>query len=212
MKKLSDIIFSVVFCPFLWYNIYRIYHKNTRDGDTTMLVYKEPFPKTDKPVASVALGTFDGLHGGHLAVITAAVKEAERLGGPSAVWCFASPPKNVFSPGSAEPLMTPEEKADAIAALGVDILIIPEPDAPLLSMDTDAFLRALTDALRPASVFCGYNFTFGKNALGTPDVLVSELLCRGVAVNVIPAVLTEDGVPVSSSLLRRRLAEKSADS
>lgn len=175
-----------------------------------MLIFKDPFPKLNMSVSSVALGTFDGLHEGHLAVISAAVNEAKRLGGLSAVWCFASPPKNVFVPGSAKPLMTPEQKADAISALGVDVLIIPEPDPSLLSTDTDSFLRSLTDSLHPAYVFCGYNFTFGKNASGTPDVLESELSRHGVSVRVIPAVLSGDGIPVSSSRLRRRLAEKSS--
>ncbi len=172
-----------------------------------MLIYKEPFPQLKSHVSAVALGTFDGLHRGHLTVIDAAVSEAHRLGGLAAVWCFASPPKNVFSPGSAEPLMSPDEKAAKLDAHGIDVLIMPAPTPELLSMDADDFLRSLASSLRPSSVFCGYNFTFGKNAAGTPDVLSSSLTSEGIEVNVIPAVLTEDGTPVSSSLLRRRLAD-----
>lgn len=175
-----------------------------------MPIFKVPFPKLDMPVAAVALGTFDGLHEGHLTVINAAVREAERLGGKSAVWCFSSPPKNVFAPGSAEPLMTPDEKAAAISALGVDIIIMPDPDRSLLSEDADSFISDFLSSLSPRAVFCGYNFTFGKNALGTPERLRAALTEKGISVNIIPPVLGEDGTPVSSSMLRRKMSKKSA--
>ncbi len=175
-----------------------------------MQIFREPFPKLNTRAASVALGTFDGLHHGHISVIGAASEEAKRLGGALAVWCFSSPPKNVFSPGSAPPLMTPDEKAAAIASLGVDILIMPAPDKALLSMSADDFIDSFVRSVSPASVFCGFNFTFGKNALGTPDVLTERLAARGISVNIMPPVLTADGVPVSSSLLRKRLEENSA--
>ncbi len=175
-----------------------------------MQIFKEPFPKLNTKVASVALGTFDGLHKGHISVIGAAAETAKKLDGALAVWCFSSPPKNVFSPGSASPLMTPDEKATAIAALGVDILIMPDPDKALLSMSADDFIRNFVSSLSPAAVFCGFNFTFGKNALGTPDVLTKHLSALGISVNIMPPVLTDDGIPVSSSLLRKRLKEKAS--
>lgn len=175
-----------------------------------MQIFREPFPKLNTRVASVALGTFDGLHKGHISVIGAAAETAKKLDGALAVWCFSSPPKNVFAPGSASPLMTPDEKASAIAALGVDILIMPDPDKALLSMSADDFIDNFISSLSPESVFCGFNFTFGKNALGTSDVLTERLSARSIPVNVMPPVLTDDGIPVSSSLLRKRLKEEAS--
>ncbi len=173
-----------------------------------MKIFREPFPKLNTPVASVALGTFDGLHEGHRTVIFSAMDEAKRLGGLSAVWCFASPPKNIFVPGSAKPLMTSEEKALAISSLGVDIVISAEPTHELLSMEAPDFVRRLTDALSPSSVFCGFNFTFGARALGTTYTLASELSKKNIALTVIPPVTDAAGIPVSSTLMRRRLHEK----
>lgn len=170
-----------------------------------MRIFREPFPKLNNGIASVALGTFDGLHSGHLSVIGSAVDKAKTLNGEAAVWCFSSPPKNALDPGTALPLMTPDEKADAISALGVDILIMPNPTPELLSMDADEFVRKLVSALSPASAVCGFNFTFGKNASGNQSTLARQLGELGIPVSIIPPVLNTDGTPISSTLLRKKL-------
>lgn len=169
-----------------------------------MIIYKEPFPSIEG-IASVALGTFDGVHKGHKIVIKKAVELAKESGGLSAVWCFSSPPKRFFVKNGPEPISTPEEKAAAIEELGVDILIMPELSAEILSVDAEKFLEKLSSSLSPKSVVCGFNYSFGAKALGTTETLSEFFKEHGVSVNVIPPVLTDDGTPVSSTLIRKRL-------
>ncbi len=169
-----------------------------------MQLYKDPFPTLRPRATAVALGTFDGLHGGHRAVIGAAIEEAAERGGISAVWCFSEPPKNVLAPGSAEPLMEKNYKAYSIARLGADVIVMPEPTAELLSMDAKAFADQIALSLSPDTVFCGFNFSFGKEAAGTPELLRKYLSEYGIDVKIIPPVTDGSGEVLSSTLLRRR--------
>ncbi len=168
-----------------------------------MKIYNEPFPIINEKISAVALGTFDGVHSGHKAVINEAVHRAHADGGLSAVWCFSSPPKAFFSNDKASAITSADEKADRIKALGVDILIMATPDAAIFSMSKESFADAVCTSLHPSHVVVGFNYRFGANAEGTPLSLAEYLMPRGIGVTVIPAVLTADGVPVSSTLIRQ---------
>ncbi len=173
-----------------------------------MLIYKEPFPMLDPTPETLALGTFDGLHEGHRAVIGAAVDDAKANYGLAAVWCFSEPPRNVLSPGSAEPLMERNVKVYSIASLGAEIIIATDPTPELLIMNPKDFAEAIALSISPRTVYCGYNFTFGKKAKGTPELLKKYLSEFDINVKIIPPVKGEDGTPISSTLLRKRLGKK----
>ncbi len=161
-----------------------------------MELYREPFPHIAGGVGALALGTFDGVHIGHAAVISRAVSEAAENGAPAAVWCFSSPPRAV------RPLMAPEEKADVIGTLGVGVIVMPPPTEELLAVGPDEFLERLLSATSPRRVVVGYNYTYGSRAAGNVGTLRSYLSARGIPLTVIPPV-TLGGEPVSSSELRR---------
>lgn len=90
---------------------------------------------SDRPTV-VALGTFDGVHLGHRAVIGKAVELARAAGIASAVFTFSELPRNAFLPPEKRvfPLCTFEEKAELISALGVDILTAPRFDRAVASI------------------------------------------------------------------------------
>lgn len=178
-----------------------------------MVVYNKPFP--DLEVGALALGTFDGVHIGHSAVISEAVRTAKELGLNSAVWCFSEPPKSVFD-SSVKPLTSPDEKSRLIAALGVDALIMPPPTRELLAMEPDAFLDMLTLSLHPRRIVVGFNYTYGKGAAGNADTLRAYLKHRNspVALTVVPPVSSPaeyGGAPVSSTLIRKLTEEGDAE-
>lgn len=168
-----------------------------------MKIYNEPFPIINEKISAVALGTFDGVHSGHKAVINEAVRRAHADGGLSAVWCFSSPPKAFFAPDVTSAITSADEKAARIEALGVDILIMATPTEDIFSMPKESFIDAVFTSLHPSHVVVGFNYRFGANAAGTPRSLAEYLTPLGVGVTVIPAVLTNDGVPVSSTLIRQ---------
>ncbi len=161
-----------------------------------MELYREPFPRIAGGVGALALGTFDGVHIGHAAVISRAIAEAAENGAPACVWCFASPPRAV------RPLMSPEEKASVIGTLGVGVLIMPPPTEALLKEAPEEFLENLLSATSPRHIVVGYNYTYGSRAAGNVETLRAYLTPRGVPLTVIPPV-TLNGEPVSSSTLRR---------
>ncbi len=172
-----------------------------------MRIFREPFPAIKEKVSAVALGTFDGVHLGHRAVIEKAVRLAEAEGGDAAVWCFSRPPRFFFSESADFLLSAPEEKAAAIESLGVSLLVMPDPDASLFSVNAEEFLKRLVASLSPAHIVCGFNYRFGKGALGTPELMNSLLEPMGIGVTVVPAVTEDGGIPVSSTMIRQRMKE-----
>lgn len=147
---------------------------------------------------SLALGTFDGLHIGHMALI-----DAVRSGsGESAVLTFDSLPVDYFY-GDHRPmrLHTLEEKIAAFEKTGIDYLCITRFDKKLASIDKDKFTTLLRDVFSPVRVVAGYNYTYGREAKGNTDTLQKAGKKHGFEVCVIPPVFSE-GEPVSATRIR----------
>jgi len=155
----------------------------------------------------VALGTFDGVHVGHQAVIGRAVARAREEGLASAVVTFDRHPLSVVDPGRTPRLLTPlEEKLGLIATLGPDEAVVLPFDAALASLPAEAFCRDLLHSrLRARAVVVGENFRFGAGGAGDPEALRRWGEELGLAVEVVPLV-NHGGQPISSSRIRRLLA------
>ena len=70
--------------------------------------------------AVFAIGTFDGLHRGHVAVVRAMLEESRRLNAAPAVLTFQPHPRAVLNPDNPPPLlMSRERKLSILASLGV---------------------------------------------------------------------------------------------
>lgn len=147
---------------------------------------------------ALALGTFDGLHIGHMALIDA----AKQTGTQSAVFTFDSLPADYFY-GEHRPmrLMTLDEKLVAFEKTGIDFLCLTHFDKKLAGIDKDRFAAMLHDAFKPAAVIAGYNYTYGKDAKGDVDTLQKAGERYGFQVKVIEPVISE-GEPVSATRIR----------
>ena len=154
------------------------------------------------PPLAVALGNFDGVHMGHRRVIDAAVSAAKASGGEtkSAVWCFTENPKN-----STEILTTPEEKAEIFKNLGADYVIF-EDFYSVCGLSPSEFILDYLKDLSAVSVFCGFNFRFGKNAAGNKEILMELSEKSGISAKAISAV-EADSLPVSSTVIRALIKE-----
>lgn len=151
--------------------------------------------------AFVAIGTFDGVHRGHRAVLSALVRQAGGAGALPVALTFRPHPLAVLRPDAVPPtLTTPDERARLIAALGVEALIELRFDAALAAVPAGRFVSGHLVG-RAAHVFVGSNFTFGRGGLGRPADIE-----RHLPVTVIPPVLVE-GSPVSSTRVRAALQE-----
>jgi riboflavin kinase / FMN adenylyltransferase len=157
--------------------------------------------------AVVAIGNFDGVHRGHKAVIAAAEKRAEMLGRPAAALTFEPHPRIFFNPG--EPLFRLTDAATKLrllAATGLDGAIVLTFDDALANLTAEDFVaRILVERFAVSGAAIGFNFQFGANRSGSPDLLAAEGRKRGFAVDVVPP-LQDRGRPVSSQPIREALA------
>jgi riboflavin kinase/FMN adenylyltransferase len=140
--------------------------------------------------ASVAVGTFDGVHLGHREVID----------GSESVLTFAPHPVSVVAPQHTPKLLTPpERKAELIASLGVQEMIVIPFDQAFAQRSAAEFIDGvLIDALHAKQVSVGENFRFGHRAQGDARLLAADERFRAV----VHPLLEIDGEIVSSSHIR----------
>lgn len=159
----------------------------------------------------LALGMFDGVHMGHRALIRRAVLLARETKLDAMVCTFDKHPMRVILPDSApEMLMTVEERLAAFEQLGADWALVKPFTRALMNVDAEAYLKELVAATRARAVVVGENYTFGRLGLGTSDMVRALSKELGYEPVVMQSVL-EEGDVVSSTLIRRLLAEGQAD-
>ena len=158
----------------------------------------------DAPACAVAVGNFDGVHVGHVAIVERLRAAAGERGLPAVVFTFDPHPVSIVRPEAAPaPLTTPRRRADLLAALGVDAVLVQPTDRQLVALEAEDFYHdILRGRLRAAALVEGRDFHFGASRRG--DVALLGRLCaaEGVLLEVIEPVL-RDGESVSSSRLRR---------
>lgn len=165
----------------------------------------ESYPPDAAP-AVVALGTFDGVHLAHQAILGRAVARGRELGLAAVACTFDPHPVEVLQPGRAPVAISPlEERLDLIATTGIDTTVVIPFTSALAAVEPEAFVKdVLVARLSAREVVVGYNHTFGRAARGTARLL-EELGGRlGFRVHVVPPYEV-DGSPVSSSAIRAAL-------
>jgi riboflavin kinase/FMN adenylyltransferase len=167
--------------------------------------------RTDRPPpgfagGAVTVGNFDGVHRGHRALVTAARRWADRLGGPAVAVTFDPPPYQVLFPGSARPpLTTLPDRAALLHAAGADHVVVLKTDRGLLGLDPPAFFAdVLLRTLGAQAVIEGYDFRFGRGRAGDTAALRTMCEAAGVGFEEV-APLEVGGEPVSSSRVRAAL-------
>lgn len=147
---------------------------------------------------TIALGSFDGVHLGHAALLNTAVKNAKENNRCSAVWTFVESPSVLPEKNGMRSITTLSDKIELFASIGIDYVILSKfSDVRLFS--PEKFVKdILIDACGAKAVVCGFNYTFGKGGLGTPKLLKDIF---GDECKVLSPI-TVDSVPISSSLIR----------
>jgi riboflavin kinase/FMN adenylyltransferase len=157
--------------------------------------------------STVTIGAFDGVHRGHQALIRRTVADARAHGRPAVVLTFDRHPMELRSPESApQRLTTPAQRNALIAELGVDCLIIARFDRALAEMSPDEFTsEILKGALGMEAIVEGVDFCFGKNRTGDLAYLHSMQGRYGFTLHTLKPVLTDGGLPISSTRIRGSL-------
>jgi riboflavin kinase / FMN adenylyltransferase len=143
--------------------------------------------------AVIAIGNFDGLHRGHLAVIRRAKALAQELNSPCAVLTFEPHPADFFKGASTVFRLTPRDtKARALERLGIDGMIVITFDKALASLPAEAFtVEILVRRLRVRALVAGYDFHFGAGRSGSPAFLKEAGKRHGFAVEIVERVAAD---------------------
>lgn len=156
----------------------------------------------------VTVGTFDGVHLGHRKVIASLQTRARSRGVSTLLITFDPHPKAVVN-GSQEPfvLTTVEEKACLVEEAGVDFMLALRFDRKFAGIKPREFIdRFLVRKLSVREMVVGYDHHFGFHRRGDISLLRDEGRRLGFDVKAVqPALL--DGLPVSSTRIRRMLTE-----
>jgi riboflavin kinase/FMN adenylyltransferase len=160
----------------------------------------------DAGPSAVALGTFDGVHLGHRAILGTALARAREVGIEAVACTFDPHPMEVLQPERAPRPITPlDERLRLIGETGVDAVVVLAFTRELAAVEPEAFVKdVLLDRLRAREVVVGYNHSFGRGARGDARLL-EELAARlGFRAHVVPP-MTVDGAAVSSTEIRAAL-------
>lgn len=155
----------------------------------------------------LALGVFDGVHAGHQAVISRAVKAAASDGGLAGVLTFDPHPIRVIAPGKAPSslLETLDHKAKVVGDLGVQLFIPVHFDLDFAKMEASEFIAKLT-AAPVRTIAVGEDWRFGHNRSGDVPFLETEAIARGFSLEAVPPVM-HDGERISSSRIRQAIRD-----
>ncbi|MEL6752544.1 MAG: riboflavin biosynthesis protein RibF [Pseudomonadota bacterium] len=152
---------------------------------------------------SIALGNFDGLHAGHVAVMEAARLAGTKLG----VATFEPPPRAFFRPNDPPfRILRPERRNAKILAAGADAVFELPFNADMAGMTDESFARdVLSEGLGAAHVTVGFDFRFGRGRMGDAPRLASLGRAHGFGVTIVDEVPNDRGEKASSTAIRQAL-------
>jgi riboflavin kinase/FMN adenylyltransferase len=153
----------------------------------------------------VTVGTFDGVHLGHRALLSRGRQRANELDVPYTVVTFDPPPRTVLFPAAAPDLLNSlEEKLGRLSAAGVDRTAVVEFTREFAQKEAADFMAELDGAFRVAELVLGHDHGLGRGRGGDVDFLKEWGKAHGYSIEVLSAV-SVGGEVISSSAIRSAL-------
>ena len=154
---------------------------------------------------ALTIGTYDGIHLGHQALIARIREHAAGFGSSSVLLTFEPTPREYLAPLDPPARLTSlRERWRILAALRLDHLWVLRFDEALRNLSAEDFAQLLAREVAPRVVVVGHDFRFARRGEATAPVLAAAGRRFGFEVEVLPAV-TLDGERVSSSGVRAAL-------
>jgi riboflavin kinase/FMN adenylyltransferase len=155
---------------------------------------------------ALTVGTYDGLHLGHQALLGRLAEHARRLDVPTLMVTFEPMPREFLTPDNPPVRLTSlRERWRCLEQIGLDRLCVLRFGTTLRNLSADQFAHRLAERLQPAIVVVGHDFRFGRNGQGTAETLYAAGQRFGFAVDIVEPV-TLAGERLSSSAIREALA------
>ena len=160
----------------------------------------------------VAIGNFDGVHRGHQTVLKRALEEAGQRNVPVLALTFEPHPRKLFRPDDPLFILTPPAmKANLLAELGFDAMVVQPFTRDFAEMSADDFVTSMLERrLGIRHVVTGFDFHFGKGRQGGPAFLMESGERHGFGVSLVDAFRDEGAEIVSSSRIRQLLEDGDA--
>lgn len=132
----------------------------------------------------LCLGFFDGLHIGHQKIIFHAHEQKMVV----ALLTFDISPEQYLHKKEKTTLLNDMDRNNLMKSYGVDILIVQKVDHSFLQMTPQQFIDNYLKVFNPTQVICGYDYRFGYQAQGTPELLKKDFI-----ITIIEKVADEKG-------------------
>ncbi len=162
----------------------------------------------------ICIGTFDGVHRGHQAILSKGEAIANEGGHHLIVVTFHPHPKSIVAPHVTPRLLSdPGEKAAMLAYYHAQSVLQLEFTRELAETPAETFLKEfLWEPLRPAAIVFGDDFRFGRGREGTPEYLEKWGRANECQIELLEQVTDEAmGLRISSSLIRRLINNNQFD-
>lgn len=159
----------------------------------------------------VALGSFDGLHSGHLSFVNKIIELANENKGKSIVYTFKNHPRTLIK-GATPPklLMDNESKEEILEALGVDLIYFEEFNEEYMKLTPEGFIKYLCEKFKVKGIVVGFNYRFGYKNVGNIEMLKELSTKYGYEFYVMEPCNYEDEV-ISSTRIRNELLSGNVD-
>ena len=156
--------------------------------------------------AAITIGTFDGVHSGHRAILEQLMEEARRFHGETVVITFDPHPRRILNNDQAPALLTSmEERIERFEKMGIDHLVIIPFDQAFSEMSADDYVtNFLVKLFYPKIIVIGFDHRYGKGRTGDYHQLVEMGKKYQFEVKQIPQKLLNDA-QISSTIIRQAL-------
>ncbi len=163
--------------------------------------------------AVVTVGSFDGLHSGHLVLLDKCRELARERGGESVVLTFETHPRVVLRRSEGLKLLTTlEEKTLLLESLGIDNLIVIPFDRDFSRLTYEAFVKLyLIEKVGAKSLVIGYNHHFGRDSEGSYSSVVKLGEDYNIEIEKVDEWRDSDGQNVSSTVVRKLISTGEID-
>lgn len=155
----------------------------------------------------LSIGNYDGVHRGHQALLGELCKHGAATGLPATVLTFEPTPREFFAPDQApRRVLTLRDKLEALAAHGVQRVVVVRFDAALAALSAEAFISdVIARDLGAKVLVIGDDFRFGAGRKGDFALLQQQAAAQGYQLLRAPTLMS-DGLRCSSTALRAALA------
>lgn len=153
--------------------------------------------------AVIAIGNFDGIHTGHIAVLNKGIVLARQQKRPFMVMSFNPRPRLFFDRNAkADSLADLHQQYDILRGMGVDILMFVRFNSVFAALSPYDFVaKVLNQSLRAAHIITGDDFRYGSKRSGDSRMLTAD--CESHSIGYTPiAQLSAEGIRCSSSATR----------